>query len=119
MAPRCAPVVNGCEFSARLGVPSVHIDNAKASSEAIDHLYRLGHRRIGVITGPLASPLSRDRLRGVKSQAKSEQGEEELIVVQGDFSIASGAAMADQLLGPAAAVKGRSRPSGAAHLPQM
>ena len=98
MAPRCAPVVNGCEFSPRLGVPSVHIDNAKASSEAIDHLYRLGHRRIGVITGPLASPLSRDRLRGVKSQAKSEQGEDELMVVQGDFSIASGAAMADQLL---------------------
>jgi LacI family repressor for deo operon, udp, cdd, tsx, nupC, and nupG len=97
-APRCAPVVNGCEFSPRLGVPSVHIDNAKASAEAMDHLYRLGHRRIGVITGPLVSPLSRDRLRGVKSQAKSEGAESDLMVVQGDFSIASGAAMADQLL---------------------
>ena len=31
MAPRCAPVVNGCEFSPRLGIPSVHIDNAKAA----------------------------------------------------------------------------------------
>src|SRR5437763_10109499 len=30
MAPRCAPVVNGCEFSPHLGIPSVHIDNAKA-----------------------------------------------------------------------------------------
>ena len=98
MAPRCAPVVNGCEFSPRLGVPSVHIDNAKASAEAMDHLYRLGHRRIGVITGPLASPLSRDRLRGVKSEARSEGREGDLVVVQGDFSIASGAAMADQLL---------------------
>jgi LacI family repressor for deo operon, udp, cdd, tsx, nupC, and nupG len=97
-APRCAPVVNGCEFSPRLGVPSVHIDNAKASAEAMNHLYRLGHKRIGVITGPLVSPLSRDRLRGVKSQAKSEGAENDLIVVQGDFSIASGAAMADQLL---------------------
>src|SRR5262245_47497308 len=39
MAPRCAPVVNGCEFNPRLGVPSVHIDNAKAASEAMDHLF--------------------------------------------------------------------------------
>ena len=64
---RCAPVVNGCEFSPHLGVPSVHIDNAKAAHEAMDHLYRLGHRRVGVITGPLASPLSRDRLRVITS----------------------------------------------------
>ena len=56
--------MNGCEFSPRLGVPSVHIDNAKAAGEVMDHLYRLGHRRIAVITGPLVSPLSRDRLRG-------------------------------------------------------
>jgi LacI family repressor for deo operon, udp, cdd, tsx, nupC, and nupG len=98
LAPRCAPVVNGCEFSPRLGVPSVHIDNARASAEAINHLYRLGHRRVGVITGPLASPLSRDRLRGVKSEAKSKGREGDLIVGQGDFTIASGAAMADQLL---------------------
>ena len=27
-ARACAPVVNGCEFSPRLGIPSVHIDNA-------------------------------------------------------------------------------------------
>src|SRR6476620_6752016 len=56
MAPRCAPVVNGCEFSPRLGIPSVHIDNAKAAAEAMDHLYRLGHRRVGIVTGPLVSP---------------------------------------------------------------
>ena len=60
-----APIVNGCEFSPRLGIPSVHIDNATAASDAMDHLYRLGHRRIGIVTGPLVSPLSRDRLRGV------------------------------------------------------
>ena len=27
-----APIVNGCEFSPRLGIPSVHIDNAKAAA---------------------------------------------------------------------------------------
>src|SRR5213078_126722 len=87
MAPRCAPVVNGCEFSPRLGVPSVHIDNAKAAAEAMDHLYDLGHRRVGVITGPLVSPLSRDRLRGALSSAKNHGAEKDCVVVNGDFSI--------------------------------
>src|SRR3954469_1244863 len=81
MTPRCAPVVNGCEFNPRLGVPSVHIDNAKAASEAMDLLYRLGHRRIAAITGPLVSPLSRDRLRGVTSRAKKQRAERDLIVM--------------------------------------
>jgi LacI family repressor for deo operon, udp, cdd, tsx, nupC, and nupG len=98
MAPQCAPIVNGCEFSPKLAVPSVHIDNTKAATEAMDHLYQLGHRRIAAITGPLASPLSRDRLKGVKAQARARGAESELAIVQGDFSIASGAAMADQLL---------------------
>ena len=66
-APRCAPVVNGCEFNPRLGVPSVHIDNAGAAADAMALLYDLGHRRIGIVTGPLVSPLSRDRLRGASS----------------------------------------------------
>ena len=98
MAPQCAPIVNGCEFSPKLAVPSVHIDNTKAAAEAMDHLYQLGHRRIVVITGPLASPLSRDRLKGVKAQARARAAEADLATVQGDFTIASGAAMADQLL---------------------
>ena len=99
MAPRCAPVVNGCEFSPRLGIPSVHIDNAKAAAEAMDHLYRLGHRRIGIITGPLVSPLSRDRLRGATARAKQQRAERDFVVMNGDFSIESGAAGAERLLG--------------------
>ena len=99
MAPRCAPVVNGCEFSPRLGIPSVHIDNAKAAAEAMDYLYRLGHRRIGIITGPLVSPLSRDRLRGATARAKQQRAERDFVVTNGDFSIESGAAGAERLLG--------------------
>jgi LacI family repressor for deo operon, udp, cdd, tsx, nupC, and nupG len=99
VSPACAPVVNGCEFNPRLGVPSVHIDNALAASEAMDHLYRLGHRRIGVVTGPLVSPLSRDRLRGATSRAKAQKAEREFVVLNGDFSIESGAAAAERLLG--------------------
>src|SRR3954467_8598503 len=99
MAPRCAPVVNGCEFTPKLGIPSVHIDNAKAAAEAMDYLYRLGHRHIGIVTGPLASPLSRDRLRGATARAKLQKAEREFIVTTGDFSIESGAACAERLLG--------------------
>src|SRR5215216_4958568 len=98
-APRCAPVVNGCEFSPHLGIPSVHIDNAKAAAEAMDHLYRLGHRRVGIITGPLVSPLSRDRLRGATLRAKQQKAECDFVVMNGDFSIESGAAGAERLLG--------------------
>ncbi len=99
LAPRCAPVVNGCEFSPALGVPSVHIDNATAAAEAMDHLYRLGHRRIGIVTGPLVSPLSRDRLRGATARAKAEGAQNEFIVMNGDFSIESGSVAASRLLG--------------------
>ena len=101
MAPRCAPVVNGCEFSPSLGVPSVHIDNAKAADEAMAHLYSLGHRRIGIVTGPLISPLSRDRLNGATSRAKKQKATRDFVVMHGDFSIESGAAAAERLLGRA------------------
>jgi LacI family transcriptional regulator, repressor for deo operon, udp, cdd, tsx, nupC, and nupG len=101
MSPKCAPIVNGCEFSPTLETPSVHIDNAKAAYEAMDHLYGLGHRRIGIVTGPLVSPLSRDRLDGATSRAKREKAERQCIVVQGDFSIESGVAAAERLLGRA------------------
>ena len=94
--PNCAPIVNGCEFNPRLGVPSVHIDNAQAASDVVHLLHDLGHRRIGVVTGPLASPLSRDRLRGATTTAR-RRGAVELIVVNGDFSVPSGIEAARQM----------------------
>lgn len=84
-----APIVNGCEFSPALGVSSAHIDNERAAAEAMEHLYALGHQRVGIVTGPLASPLSRDRLSGVKAAA-ANRGRWGLHVAQGDFSIESG-----------------------------
>lgn len=93
-----APIVNGCEYSPTLGVPSAHIDNAVAAQDAMDHLYGLGHRHIGVITGPTASPLSRDRLRGVTTRAKTEGASRTLTTASGDFSIESGIAAASKLL---------------------
>ncbi len=98
MAPRSAPIVNGCEFSPTLGIPSVHIDNARAAQEAMDHLYSLGHRRIGIVTGPLVSPLSRDRLEGATASAKKQRASADCVIMHGDFSIESGAAATERLL---------------------
>ncbi len=92
------PVVNGCEFSPDLGVPSVHIDNAKAAFEVVDHLVGLGHQRIGVVTGPTGSPLSRDRLRGAVARAQQSGVHRDLVVVNGDFTIESGVRAAERLL---------------------
>ena len=92
------PIVNGCEYSPGLGVPSAHVDNSAAAREAMEHLYGLGHRHIGIITGPLVSPLSRDRLKGVKDCSRDHGHERKLVVVDGDFSIESGIAAAARLL---------------------
>ena len=85
-----APVVNGCEYSPDLGVPSVHIDNAAAGRDAMAHLVALGHRDIGVITGPLVGPISRDRLAGVRDVADRHGLTDRLWVAEGDFSVQSG-----------------------------
>ena len=101
-APRCAPVVKGaCKFRPSLTIPSVHIDNVKAASEAMGHLYHLGHRQIGITTGPLVgplSPLSRDRLLGAATRARIERADRGLTVANGDFSIESGVRAGEQLL---------------------
>jgi LacI family repressor for deo operon, udp, cdd, tsx, nupC, and nupG len=65
----------------------------------MDYLYRLGHRHIGIITGPLVSPLSRDRLSGATARAKQQKAERDFVVMHGDFSIESGAVGAERLLG--------------------
>lgn len=93
-----APIVNGCEYSPDLGVPSVHIDNAAASAVMIDHLIALGHRAIGLITGPAISPISRDRLAGALAAARRAGLAERVQVRTGDYSARSGYDLAEMLL---------------------
>ncbi|MCR5881081.1 LacI family transcriptional regulator [Phenylobacterium sp. J367] len=96
-----APIVNGCEYSPGLGVSSAHIDNEAAALEAMEHLYGLGHRRVGVITGPLASPISRDRLAGARAAAGRRGLSSGLRIATGDFTIESGLVQSLALLGGA------------------
>jgi len=93
-----APIVNGCEYEPGLNVSSVHIANDVAAAEAMQHLYDLGHRRIGVITGPLLSPLSRDRLSGVRGAAAGRGHWDDLLLRTGDFSVDAGEELTHSLL---------------------
>lgn len=87
---KAAPVVNGCEYSPDLGVPSVHIDNGAAGRDAMAHLMALGHRRIGVVTGPFASPITRDRLDGALAAAGEQGITGDIVVRHGDYAAQSG-----------------------------
>ncbi len=94
------PIVNACEYSRKLGVPGVHIDNEAAAYEVTSHLLELGHRNIGVVTGPMdEGPLSRNRLAGV-NKALSEKGMTlpKSMIHYGDFSIESGLEASHALL---------------------
>ena len=93
-----APVVNGCEYDPNLNIPSVHIDNTLAAAQAMQHLYDLAHRRIGIITGPLNSPLSRDRFNGVQGAAAGRGMWDDILPRNGDFSVDSGEALTHTLL---------------------
>jgi len=105
MPPGHAPVVTGaCKFKAHLDIPGVHIDNVRAAYEAVDYLCGLGHSRIGIVTGPSGTPISRDRWRGVNMRA--QMGGCTMSVAEGDFSIDSGVRAGATLLAE------RRRPTG-------
>lgn len=50
--------------SSILGIPNVLGDNATAAQQAVEHLYSLGHRRIGHIRGPAVVTTAFDRTEG-------------------------------------------------------
>ncbi|MHC1739775.1 MAG: LacI family DNA-binding transcriptional regulator [Anaerolineaceae bacterium] len=72
-------------------VTYVDIDNTYSAYGAVSHLIQLGHKRIGTITGPNNSTVGIDRLEGYR-KALTERAlpYEEALVVEGDFTEASG-----------------------------
>ena len=72
-------------------IPWVGPDNRVGAYEAVRHLVRHGHRRIAHIQGPLQYQCSHDRYAGYQ-QALQEAGiaVDPALVLQGDFTIASG-----------------------------
>jgi LacI family transcriptional regulator len=72
-------------------VTYVDIDNINASYIAVNHLIRLGRKRIGTIYGPAASTVGLDRKEGYR-KALYENGiqVDKSLMVEGDFTEASG-----------------------------
>jgi LacI family transcriptional regulator len=82
-----------------LAADAVRPDNEAAGTAVAAHLLELGHRRIGVISGPPALTTVADRLAGV-AQALADRGLtlEDVPVLDTDFTRNGGAAGAERLL---------------------
>jgi DNA-binding LacI/PurR family transcriptional regulator len=50
-------------------IDSVTVDNYTGGYQAVDHLYRLGHDRIGIVAGSLAASTTRGRTAGARQAA--------------------------------------------------
>ncbi len=85
------PVVLTSDFIAGLNVPTVAIDNISSARNAVEHLLQLGHKRVGMITGPLDIPLSRDRLKGYRQALlENDIGVDGVLIQEGDHKYDSG-----------------------------
>ncbi|MCH9691912.1 MAG: LacI family transcriptional regulator [Gammaproteobacteria bacterium] len=94
------PMVNACERIAEDDrYPVIEFENQGGANAIAQHLLELGHSRIGVITGPMSSPVVRDRLKGFS--AGMRRGGFDLsseLVVNGEFDMSSGQSAAAVLL---------------------
>lgn len=80
-------------------VSSVEVDSYQGAFQATEHLIKLGHTRIGVISSPYGFKESRDRLRGYQDALKQYGlAYEEGLVREGDYTMASGEREIDQFL---------------------
>lgn len=93
------PMVNACEVLSEPPCPVVTLDNRHAAKAMTRHLIDLGHRRIALIKGPNASPLTQDRLAGYQD-ALREAGLafDEQLLFNGDFTLQAGSDAARQML---------------------
>lgn len=96
--PDC-PLVFACEWVEGFECPSVRADNEAGIRLLVEHLWGLGHRRFGHVTGPMSNILSQYRKRAFVEHVTQLGGEiRDDWILKGDFSIASGAAAAEAIL---------------------
>jgi LacI family transcriptional regulator len=82
-----------------LRVNYVDVDNVGGARMAVEHLIRLGHQRIGTITGPLSMSHGEDRLAGYRHGLRAHGiGVNGDLVVEGDYTERGGYTGAKQLL---------------------
>jgi LacI family transcriptional regulator len=82
-----------------LEVDTVIVDNIQGANDAVDHLIRLGHRRIALIGGPVRITTARERQEGY-TRALEDNGVavEAALIKVGDFKQDSGYHLAHELL---------------------
>ena len=66
------PIVGVNERLEDLPVPVTTVDNLSTSREIVRHLLKLGHRKIGHVTGTTILASGRDRLEGFSSELQQE-----------------------------------------------
>jgi LacI family transcriptional regulator len=79
-------------------VDSVLVDNVKGSCICVRHLLGMGHRRIGVISGPRTLQTARDRVDGYRAALREARiAYDAALVREGDFRFDSGYRLAKDL----------------------
>src|SRR5690606_23095011 len=85
------------------GYPAVVPDNRSGGRQAGEHLFGLGHSRVGVISGPFHIASAGERLAGFRAAAE-EAGQGDVLVEHADFTRQGGAEAVDRLLDADAAI---------------
>ena len=93
------PPIVFLSMAPRRGVSIVAIDNRTGARQATEHLIVRGRRKIGIITGPLNWWEARERLSGWQDAlTRAGMDPAAALIVQGDWSAASGERALDTLL---------------------
>ncbi|MFI1767009.1 LacI family DNA-binding transcriptional regulator [Streptomyces sp. NPDC020800] len=90
--------ING-EFAPEVSAPVFSTDDALAAELAVDHLYRLGHRVIGMASGPVGNHPADRRVRGF-IDAMTRRGIESAddLVIRQSYTVEGGQAAVAALL---------------------
>lgn len=82
-----------------MGIESVAVDNVAGARKGVEHLIACGHRRIGMLNGPMTLQVARDRMEGYR-QALHAAGIpfDESLVREGHFRVEAGYVASLELL---------------------
>lgn len=95
------PIVCLDRVPERLRVDSVSVENGEAAKLGLDHLLAMGHRRIAIVTGPLALRNEQQRLLGCKQALRTARVPlEKDLIWEGNLRVEDVAAMCRERLSP-------------------
>jgi LacI family transcriptional regulator len=94
-----APIVSIDPVVSNPNYPAVHATNYQGALEAMEYLLRLGHKRIGFISGRAELESSNRRLKGYcEALEKAGLPVDEALIASGDYTTETGISGARQLL---------------------